>query len=56
MNIERKIRQETVRAVADYLRTWDKPCAVGTNGYRLSDIVLCKFNVTKRKKPRKVKV
>ena len=41
---------------ADWIGQWDRQVASSVGGYRFSDMLLCKFNLTRRKHPRKVKV
>lgn len=42
-------------AVVSFLRDWDKQLAPSAYGRRVSDIVEGKFNLTRRRYPRKVK-
>lgn len=43
-----------VKAAANLVQQYDKQLSVGISGYRMSDVILCKFNLTRRKSPRKV--
>jgi len=43
-----------VKAAAEWIRSWDSQLAPVVDGNRFSDILLCKFNLTRRKRPRKV--
>lgn len=56
LSIAEASRRAGIIHAALFLRDngFDESCAVGACGFRLSDIVLCKFNVTTRKRPRKV--
>ena len=43
-----------IKAVASWASSWDTQIAEKVNGYRFSDMILCKFNLTRRKHARKV--
>ena len=43
-----------IRVAASWITPWDEQLAEKVNGYRFSDMLLCKFNLTKRKRPRRV--
>jgi hypothetical protein len=40
---------------ASWISQFDGQLASSVNGYRFSDMLLCKFNLTKLKKPRKAR-
>lgn len=42
-----------IAVAADWISQWDRSIASAVNGYRFSDMLLCKFNLSRRKKPRK---
>ena len=42
--------REGVRAAAAFIGQWDKRI---DHPYRIEDVVLCKFNLTRRQKPRR---
>jgi len=42
-----------IRAAAAFMSDWDKQINCP---YRIEDVILCKFNLSKRKSPRKKKV
>jgi len=46
--------KQGIKAAADFVSMFDKQIAAGMNGVRLSDAILCKFNQTRRKHPRRI--
>lgn len=44
-----------MHAVIELVKEWDRQLAPAVNGFRFSDIVACKLNLTVLKKPRKVR-
>jgi hypothetical protein len=53
---ESKAFYEGMKAAAEWIEVWDTQLAPCTGGLRFSDMLLCKFNLTRRKKPRRAPV
>lgn len=44
-----------MRGVIDLVSQWDEQLASAVNGLKFSDILSCKLNLTRRKRPRKIR-
>jgi hypothetical protein len=55
LELERRDVRWGMKAVVQLVRDWDRQLAPALHGVRFSDILACKLNLTKRRKPRKFK-